>query len=57
MTTYANDTTAELLRIIDMLTADKNALLRDGFKEAAEQDQQVINAIIAEVQSRSKAVA
>ena len=57
MTTYAKDTTAELLRIIDMLTADKNALLRDGFKEAAEQDQQVINAIIAELQSRSKAVA
>ena len=57
MNTYTKDTTAELLCIIDMLTADKNALLRDGFKEAAEQDQQVINAIIAELQSRSKAVA
>jgi hypothetical protein len=57
MNTYTKDTTPELLRIIDMLTADKNALLRDGFKEAAEQDQQVIDAIIAELKSRSEVVA
>jgi hypothetical protein len=54
MNTYTNDTTEELLRIITLMATDKNALLRDGFQDAADQNQQVIDACIAELQARAK---
>jgi hypothetical protein len=55
MTTYANDTTAQLISLLRMMTKDKKALLRDGFAEAANQNQQVIQAIMTELQRRQVA--
>jgi hypothetical protein len=57
MNTYKNETDKNLVRLIVMLTKDKKALIRDGFVEAANQNQQVIEAMMTELQSRSKAVA
>lgn len=49
---YRNETIEELERVLDMMTADKNSLISNGFHEVAEQNQEVINAIISELRKR-----
>jgi hypothetical protein len=55
MNIYSKDSTAQLLEILEILAADKIALVQDGFEEIANQNQQVIDAITAEIESRKVA--
>jgi hypothetical protein len=49
---YRNETIEELERVLDMMTADKNSLISNGFHEVAAQNQEVINAILSELRKR-----
>jgi 16S rRNA A1518/A1519 N6-dimethyltransferase RsmA/KsgA/DIM1 with predicted DNA glycosylase/AP lyase activity len=50
---YQNETVEELERILDMMIADKNRLISNGFHSVADQNQQVINAITSELRKRA----
>ncbi len=52
MNTYKNETVEQLEKIIDMMVADKNVMIREGMTKIANQDQQIIDAVVAELQSR-----
>lgn len=55
MNIYKNDSTTQLLSLMRIMSKDKKALLRDGFTEAANQNQQIIDAVIAELKNRKVA--
>jgi hypothetical protein len=48
MNAYKNETVEQLKKIIDMMVADKNVMIREGMTKIANQDQQVIDAVVAE---------
>ena len=54
MTIYSKDSTQDLNKILIMMAKDKKALVSAGFKEAADQNQQVIDAIMSELNSRAE---
>jgi hypothetical protein len=50
---YSNETVEELERILDMMVADKNRLLANGFEGVAAQNEEIISAIVSELRKRA----
>lgn len=51
---YQQDTSAELLRILDMMLKDKVDMLSIGFTKIAEQNEKVIRGIVRELERRTQ---
>lgn len=54
---YKSETTSELVRILDLLTADRVMLLSNGHDKVAEQNAQIIDVLIAELKTRGTVAA
>lgn len=54
MNIYEKETPSSLVRILDMMVQDKANMAALGYHKIVEQDNQVINAIMAEINRRGE---